>query len=138
MAIVLDGAAAAGIPLNDPLLRKHVEAALDEHKCYMTLASVTEFACLATAGCGAKLAEQWVGWLYTHECIEIVEQRRFDRYASQKFLLMIADAYDRSGLAPAAASSAALAKYMKIPVLTNRERFKTLEEERFCKVKWAR
>lgn len=137
MAIVLDGATAAGIPLNDPLIRKHVESALDENKCYMTLASLTEFACIVTAGCGSKLAEQWVGWLYTHESIEIVEQRRFDRYASQKFLLMVADAYSRSGLAPAAASAAALAKYMRIPVLTNRERFKTLEEERFCKVKWA-
>lgn len=136
MAIVLDGAVAAGVPLGNLDAEKHVEAALAAGRCFMTLASVSEFACIVAQGAGQALADHWVAWIYTNEDIEIVEERHKE-YMKEGFMLLVVEACLRSGLYSPSCSAAALARRMNIPVLTNREGFRELEQQGFCSVVWA-
>jgi hypothetical protein len=137
MAVVLDARVAAGVALQDRTLTKHVEQALESGKCYMTLASVVEFSCLVTDGCGPQLARQWLGWLFTNEDIEIVERLHLTESLTEEFQVLVGEAYLKSGVAYSSASAAALAHRMGIPVLTNRREFRELEDQQFCGVQWA-
>lgn len=136
MAVVLDAVIPIGVAVSDPACSKALEDTLTRGRCFMTIASVEEFACVVRDYCGEQLAEKWLAWLFSVEDIEIVEARHKD-YVSEDFVMLVADAYSKTRLTPPAASAAALARHLKIPVVTNRRNFIDLEQSGFCRVIWV-
>lgn len=139
MAVILDASAITTIALEDEPGAASVEDAIQSGHCYITISSLIEAACAITNVAGIRLAEQWIGWLYTAGRITILEQSQKGRvYTEEDFVLLTSEAFAGSGLTPAAASAAAAARRLNIPVLTDRQNFKHLEEAGFCQVQWIR
>lgn len=139
MAVVLDAYAVAGFVDEHPTAVRLVGSAIDSGHCYITTSSVIEAACIITDHAGPSLAEYWIGWLYTNERITILERSpNAGNYLDENFVILANKAHAKSGLTPAAASAAAAARRMNIPVLTDREKFRQLEEIGFCQVSWIK
>jgi hypothetical protein len=136
VAVVLDAPVLIGVAMSDSASVKAFGDALAEGKCYMTIASAEEFACVVTEHCGAQLAEKWIGWLYSVDNIEIVEASQ-PEYTSEGFVSRVAEAYSLNRISVPAASAAALSNYLRIPVLTYRPSLSALEREGFCQVRWG-
>ena len=137
MAVVLDAVVPIGVAVSDPGCSRAFEDILTRGRCYMTIASVEEFACAVREYCGEQLAEKWIAWLLSVDGIEIVESR-YRQYMSEHFVTFVAEAYAGTRITVPAASAAALASHLKVPLATNRPSFADLERDGFCEILWVR
>lgn len=136
MAVVLDATVPIGVAMSDPASGRAFENAIGLGRCYMTVSSAHEFACVVREHCGSQLAEKWIGWLFSVDNIEVVEANH-PEYAQEEFVSLVAEAYTINRITVSAASAAALSSHLHIPVVTNRPSFAALEQEGFCQVRWA-
>lgn len=111
MAVVLDAPVLIGVAMSDSASEKMFENVISQGHCYMTIASVGEFACVVLEHCGSQLGEKWIGWLFSVDNIDIVEANHSE-YVAEAFASLVAEAYTLARIQVPGATAAALANHL--------------------------
>ena len=131
MTVVLDAPAIVAIAADSRKKRTAVEMVLEREVCYMSAVAAAEAYSWLLNNAGSAFAEHWLNFLLSGRDV------RVDCEIDREMIELVGQARRQSRkVAPSGAFSAALARKLGVPLMTDDPNLEDLETHHYCTIRW--